>query len=174
MTARARFLGALALAVAYGLVLLASFEVAVQQDSAADLVRHADDARSFLVADLFFPLFYALAVPLAALGFARRSYDGDVPGAIKAALACLPVAGICDWGENLLLLASLDTESPNRVDAAHAVAIPKLIFFAIGTVGVLALLYRALRSRGTGGDPRSVEGPDQQVQHDRQADRRDD
>jgi len=147
MTARSRFFAALAAAVAYGLILLLFFEVDVQQDSAAELVARADDARSFLVADLFFPPIYALLVPLTALAFARQAYGGAEPGWLKAALACLVIAGLCDWGENILLLASLETESPNRVDAAHAIAIPKLAFSGLGALGILALLYRAFRSR---------------------------
>ena len=151
MSARTRFLAAIGAALAFGLILLGFFEVDVQQDSAAELVARADDARSFLVADLFFPPFYALLVPLAALAYARASYGGAVPAWTKAALGCLVIAGLCDWGENILLLASLETESPNRVDAAHAVAIPKLLFFGLGTLGVLALLFRALRTRGRAG-----------------------
>ena len=147
MTARTRFLAAVAAAVAYGVFLLLSFEVDVQQDSAADLVARDDDARSFLVADLFFPPIYGFLVPLAALAFARRSYGGAEPIWVKAAAASLVIAGLCDWGENILLLASLETESPNRVDAAHAIAIPKLVFFGLGTLGMLALLYRAIRER---------------------------
>ena len=151
MTARSRFLAAVAAAVLYGLFLLRFFEVGVQQDSAAEIVARDDDARSFLVADLFFPPIYALLVPLAALAYARVSYEGAVPAWAKAALGCLAIAGLCDWGENILLLASLETESPNRVDAAHAVAVPKLVFFGLGTLGVLALLNRALRTRGSAG-----------------------
>ena len=147
MTARTRFFAAVGAAAAYGLFLLGFFEVGVQQDTAAELVARDDDARSFLVADLFFPPIYALLVPLAALAFARVSYEGAVPVWAKAALGCLAIAGLCDWGENILLLASLGTESPSRVDAAHAVAVPKLVFFGLGTLGVLALLYRALRRR---------------------------
>lgn len=151
MSARTRFIAAVGAAVAYGLFLLLFFEVDVQQDSAAEIVARDDDARSFLVADLFFPPIYAFLVPLAALAYARASYGGAEPAWVKGALASLVIAGLCDWGENLLLLASLDTESPNRVDAAHAVAVPKLIFFAIGTFGVLALLWRALRTRESAG-----------------------
>lgn len=149
MTARTRFIAALGAAAAYGLFLLFLFEVDVQQDSAAELVARDDDARSFLVADLFFPPIYALLVPLAALVYARASYGGAEPAWVKIALGCLVIAGLCDWGENILLLASLETESPNRVDAAHAVAIPKLVFFGVGALGVLALLWRALRTRGS-------------------------
>jgi hypothetical protein len=151
VTARTGFLAAIAAAIACGVFLLLSFEVGVQQDSAAELVSRADDARSFLVADLFFPPIYAFLVPLTALAFARRSYNGAVPTWVKAAAASLVIAGLCDWGENLLLLASLDTESPNRVDAAHAVALPKLVFFGLGTLGALVLLYRALRRREPAG-----------------------
>jgi hypothetical protein len=148
MTARTRFIAAVAAAVAYGLVLLLFFEVSVQQDSAYALVAHADEARSFLVADLFFPPIYAFVVPLTALAFARRTYGGAAPIWAKAALGSLVIAGLCDWGENLLLLSALDTPSLNRVDAAHAIAIPKLIFFGLGTLGVLALLYRGFKTRG--------------------------
>ena len=146
MTARTRFLAAVAAAIAYGLVLLLFFEVGIQEDSAAELVARKDDARSFLVADLLFPPIYAFFVPLAALAYARQAYGGSEPGWVIAAAACLAIAGLCDWGENILLLASLDTESPNRVDAAHAVAIPKLVFFGIGAAGTLVLAARALRS----------------------------
>ena len=145
MTARSRFIAAVAIALAYGVFLLVSFEVGVQQDSAAELVARDDDARSFLVADLLFPLLYGFLVPLAALAFARRSYDGTEPIWVKAAAAFLFLAGLCDWGENILLLASLGTESPNRVDAAHAIALPKLVFFGLGTLGMLALLFRAIK-----------------------------
>ena len=147
MTARTRFFVAVAATVAYGVFLLLAFEVDVQQDTAAELVARADDARSFLVADLFFPLLYALLVPLAALAFARASYGGGGPIWARAAAASLVIGGLCDWGENILLLASLETESPNRVDAAHAIAVPKLVFSGLGALGVLALFYRAIRQR---------------------------
>ena len=159
MNARVRFLAAVGAAFVYGIVLLLFFEVDVQQDTAAELVAHADDARSFLVADLFFPPIYALLVPLAALAFARRSYGGSEPFWLVAAAASLVIAGFCDWGENILLLAALDTESPNRVDAAHAIAIPKLAFFGLGTLGILALLWRAIRERGEPSAPEPADPP---------------
>ena len=103
MSARSRFLAAVAVTVVFGLLLALFFEVGVQSDSAAELVARSDDARRFLVADLFFPPFYAFLVPLASLAYARHSYGGSGPGRLIAAAACLVVGGLCDWGENIPL-----------------------------------------------------------------------
>jgi hypothetical protein len=145
-----RFYVALAATLAYGLFLLTTFDVGVQGDSAAELVAGADEARKFLVADLAFPLFYALLLPLAALSVAGID-DQRAPRWVGACSAALVLGGLCDWAENVLLLASLETESPNRVDAAHAIATPKLIFCVIGAAGMLALLAVLLRRREPAG-----------------------
>jgi hypothetical protein len=141
-----RFAAAVGLTLAYGLFLLIGFDTGVQQDSAAALVAGADEARKFLVVDLAFPLFYAILVPLTALAAMRDEY-GRRPAWVVGAAAALGLAGLFDWIENILLLAALEKESPNRVDAAHAVAVPKLVFFVIGAAGILVLLVRLLRRR---------------------------
>lgn len=150
MSGTLRFHLALAASMAYGLFLLAAFDPGVQTDSAAELVSGSDEAREFLVADLAFPLFYAVLLPLAALS-ASRAADGHAPWWVAACAAALVLGGLCDWAENILLLASLDTESPNRVDAAHAVAVPKLIFCGLGAAGMLVLLATLLRRRARAG-----------------------
>jgi hypothetical protein len=87
-------------------------------------------------------------VPLTAISVSRRE-DGRAPAWVTAGALSLAVAGLCDWAENFLLLASLEKESPNRVDAAHAIAIPKLIFFAIGAAAMIYLLVQIFRRRRT-------------------------
>jgi len=145
--------------LAYGLLLTIAFEPDVQQADAAELVDRADDARAFLIADLFFPLLFGLLVPLALLRFgaslSRREGGGSGPPRwIVAAAASLAVSGIFDWAENALLLSATGSESEGAVDAAHLVAIPKIAFFVVGAALSLLALARAIGVlRGGSGSP---------------------
>jgi hypothetical protein len=134
--------------IAFGLVLLLAFDTDIQQIDAAELVDRAGDARAFLIADLFFPVFYALLSPVAQwrFGAALRANSGGSrpPGWIIAAAALLAAAGLFDWTENVLLLIATGSGSQGTVDAAHAVAVPKTIFFVAGALLALGVLARAV------------------------------
>lgn len=116
--------------LAFGLVLLLAFDSDIQQIDAAELVDRAGDARAFLIADLFFPLFYGLLTAVAQLRFGAAlsrvegAGDGRPPGWIVASAVLLVGAGIFDLAENVLLLTATGSESQGAVDVAHAVAIP--------------------------------------------------
>jgi hypothetical protein len=154
-----------ALTLAYGLLLLSAFDPGVQDVDAAELVERRDDARAFLIADLFFPLIYGVLSPLAQWRFraALRSRDthGRRPAAkwIAAAAILLAAAGLFDLTENVLLLSATSSESRASVDAAHAVAVPKAILFVAGAllaVLVLARAISALRAGRSGPAPEPV------------------
>jgi hypothetical protein len=137
--------GAFVLTLAYGLLLLAAFEPDVQEASARELVARSDDARSFLIADLFFPLIYGVLSPLAQWRFGRALAGGSPPGWIAAAALLLAGAAVCDWTENVLLLSATDRPSEGAVDAAHVVAWPKIVLFVAGALLAIAVLVRAVR-----------------------------
>jgi hypothetical protein len=139
-------IGCLSATVAYGIFLLAAFDPSVQQDGAAELVDRSETAREFLVADLFFPLFYGLLSPLAIWRFGAGADGGPPPGWIAAAAILLGIAAICDLAENVLLLTALDSVSAGAVDAAHLVALPKLACFGAGALLGIAILGKAARS----------------------------
>ena len=138
-------LGAFALTLAYGLLLAAAFEADVQEAGAAELVSRSDDARSFLIADLFFPLIYGVLSPLAQWRFGRALTGGSPPRWIAAAALLLAGAAVCDWTENVLLLTATDRPSEGAVDAAHVVAWPKIVLFVAGAVLAIVVVVRAVR-----------------------------
>jgi hypothetical protein len=136
--------------VAFGLFLLLAFDRDIQSIDAAELVDRAGRARAYLIADLFFPVFYGLFTAVAQLRFGAalsRAEGGDSrpPGWIMASAALLLGAGIFDWAENVLLLIATDSGSQGTVDAAHTVAVPKLSLFYAGAVLALFVLARAIR-----------------------------
>ena len=136
---------AFALTLAYGLLLTLAFEPDVQEIDAAELVERRGDARAFLIADLFFPLIYGLLSPIAQWRFGSALGEGPRPAAwIIAAAALLAGAGIFDLTENALLLSATDSGSQDTVDAAHAVAVPKIVLFVAGALLALAVLARAI------------------------------
>ena len=139
--------------VAYGLLLLLAFEPDVQEAGAAELVRRADEARRFLVADLFFPLIYGVLTPLAQWRFGRELTGGSPPKWVAAAAVLLAAGAVCDLTENALLLSATGSESPGAVDAAHAIAVPKLVLFVAGAALSLAVLGRAAMALRRGAKP---------------------
>ena len=130
--------------IAFGVFLLLVFEPDVQEADAAELVARSDDARAFLIADLFFPLIYGVLSPLAQWRFGRSLTGGSPPVWVAAAAILLVLAALCDLSENALLLSGTDSESPGAVDAAHAIAVPKIAFFVAGAVLSVAVLVRAV------------------------------
>jgi hypothetical protein len=145
--------------LAFGLVLLLGFDSDIQQIDAAELVDRAGDARAYLIADLFFPLFYGLLTAVAQLRFGAalsrvEGGDGRPPALIVTSAGLLVGGGIFDWAENVLLLTATGSGSQGAVDAAHAVAIPKLALSVAGAVLALVILARAIRIlRGTDAEP---------------------
>ena len=140
-------IGAFAGAVVLGIVLLIAFEPDVQQAGAVELVAREDDARSFFVADFVFILLYAVLSPLAIWRFGA-TIEGGPPRWISAAVVILPLAGLVDAIENVLIWSAAGSPSPDTVDAAHSLAIPKVVLFVAGSacaVGALVKAVRALR-----------------------------
>jgi hypothetical protein len=137
--------------LAYGLLLLFAFDTDIQQINAAELVDRSDDARAFLIADLFFPVFYGVLSPFAQLRFGavlssnQDAGDNRPPGWIIATAVLLAGAGLFDWAENVLLLIATGSGSQGTVDAAHAVAIPKTGLFVPGALLALFVLARAIK-----------------------------
>jgi hypothetical protein len=137
--------------LAYGLLLLFAFDTDIQQINAAELADRSDDARAFLIADLFFPVFYGVLSPFAQLRFGavlsshQDAGDNRPPGWIIATAALLAGAGLFDWTENVLLLIATGSGSQGTVDVAHAVAIPKTVFFVSGALLALFVLARAIK-----------------------------
>lgn len=127
-----------------GLALLVFFEPDVQQAGAAELVERRDDARAFFAADYVFILLYAVLSPLAIRRYGSTIAAGP-PWWLTAAVVLLPLAGLADAVENTLLISATDSPSPGTVDAAHLVAIPKLVLFAGGAGCAVAVLVRAIR-----------------------------
>ena len=125
----------------------------MQQDDAAELVARSDDARAFLIADLFFPVLYGILSPLAQLRFGRSLTGGSAPRWVLAGAILLALAAVFDLAENVLLLSATDSPSPDSVDVAHAVAIPKLACFAAGAVLAILVLARAVRELRHGAAP---------------------
>jgi hypothetical protein len=131
-------------AVLLGLALLVFFEPDVQQAEAGELVARKDGARAFFAADYVFILIYALASPLAISRFGAAA-GGPNPWWLTGAVLLLPLAGLVDAAENALLLSGTGSVSPNAVDLAHALAIPKIALFVAGTACSIAVLVRAIR-----------------------------
>jgi uncharacterized membrane protein len=137
--------------VVLGLVLLFAFDTDVQTIDADELVRRKDDARAFFAGDYVFVVLYAVLSPIAIWRFGAALTGGSPPTWIKLSLL-LTAGGVFDAIENALLLSSTGSASQDRVDAAHAVAIPKTIFFVAGAVVSITALVRAVRVLRTSGD----------------------
>jgi hypothetical protein len=130
--------------VVVGILLLIAFEPDVQTMDADELVKNKDDARAFFAGDYVFILLYAVLSPLAYWRFGSALTGGSPPTWIKLTLL-LAAGGVFDAIENALLLSSTGSASQDRVDAAHAVAIPKTILFVAGALFAIAVLVRAIR-----------------------------
>jgi hypothetical protein len=134
--------------VAFGLTLLFAFEPDVQGIDADELVERKGEARAFLIADLFFPVIYGLLSPIAQLRFgaalAAAKGESQSPRWIVASAVLLAGAAVFDLAENVLLLSATGSESQGRVDAAHAVAVPKVVLFVAGALLALLVLARAM------------------------------
>jgi hypothetical protein len=136
---RAGALIAAALAViGYGVLLLAAFDPGVEQLDAAELVERSDDAREFLIADLFFPVVYGALLPLAMWRFTEQRWA-------RVAALLLVAAAPVDWLENVLLLTATDEVSESAVDVAHVASWVNVVLFTAGALPGLVLLYRAVR-----------------------------
>lgn len=132
-------------ALVLGIVLLVFFEPDVQQAEPGELVARKDDARAFFAVDFVFILLYAIASPWAISRFGA-AHDGPNPWWLTAAVILLPLAGLVDATENALLLSSTGSVSPDAVDLAHGLAIPKIALFVAGTACSIAVLARAVRT----------------------------
>jgi uncharacterized membrane protein len=135
----------LAATVALGILLSVAFDVEVQTVDADELVARSDDARAFLIADLFFIGLYAVLLPLAIWRFGAAITGGSPPLWVKAAALLLVGAGLADLTENVLLLTATGSISEGAVDAAHAAAVPKTVLFVAGAALALAVSVRAIR-----------------------------
>jgi len=134
-------------AVAMGIALLVLFEPDVQRDNATELLFRKDDARDFFIGDFAFVLLYAVLSPIAIWRFAQVA-DPRWRRGLTGAVVLLPMAGLVDATENVLLWSSVGEFSPDAVHTAHALAYPKFALFAAGAAfGVYALVkaIRALR-----------------------------
>lgn len=140
---------AFAATVVAGLVLLAFFEPDVQQDDAGELLARKDDARAFLVADFFFIALYAVVSPLAQRRFIAALGDQAARWMVLAPVL-LALGGAFDALENVLLLFATGELRDGTVDAAHAVAVPKVVFFIGGALAAIALLVRAVKALRAG------------------------
>ena len=141
-----RVLGLLVATIALGVVLLLFFEPDVQTVDARELVREQDDARAFLIADYGFIALYALLSPLVQRRFGAALGGAGLGRWLRWAPLALVAAGAADAVENALLLSATDARSESAVDAAHAVAIPKVVFFIAGALLSLAVLARAIQT----------------------------
>ncbi len=130
--------------VVLGILLLIAFDSNVQTIDADELVRRKDDARAFFAGDYVFVVLYAVLSPIAYWRFGAALTGGSPPTWIKLTLL-LAAGGVFDATENALLLSSTGSASQGRVDAAHAVAIPKTVFFVAGAVFAIAAVLRAVR-----------------------------
>ena len=135
---------AFAAAVAMAVLLAVLFDVEVQRIEAGELAERESDARAFFIADFVFICVYALLLPIAIWRFGAAV--GDDPGwALIGAVVLLPLAGLVDAIENTLLWSAAGSFSPETVDAAHALAIPKIALFLAGAAFAIAMLGRAVR-----------------------------
>jgi hypothetical protein len=131
--------------VALGIVLLLAFEPDVQTIDADELVDRSGDARAFLIADFVFIVLYAVLSPLAIRRFGEALGAGRSPAWIRVGALALLGAGLFDAIENTLLLIATDSASQGTVDAAHAVAVPKIALFAAGALLAILAVARAIR-----------------------------
>ena len=144
-------LALLAATLAVGIALLVLFDPDVQTVDAAQLVERRGDARAFLVADYVFVALYAILSPIALWRFGAAVGGGAAPAWIVAAALVLAAAGVVDAVENTLLAVATGGESQDTVDAAHALAVPKVALFSAGALLALAVNLRALRALRGGG-----------------------
>jgi hypothetical protein len=128
----------------YGLLLLAAFEPDVQTVAADVLVERRDDARAFLIADFVFIALYAILSPLAQRRFGRSLGAPFWPAMVAPWI--LAAAGVVDAVENVLLLSATDAVSEDAVRVAHALEIPKVILFVLGTLLSVLVLVRAVKT----------------------------
>ena len=130
--------------VVVGIALLVAFVPDVQTMDADELVANKDDARAFFAGDYVFVVLYAVLSPIAYWRFGAALTGGSPPTWIKLTLL-LAAGGVFDAIENALLLSSTGSASQDRVDAAHAVAIPKTVLFVAGALFAIATVVRAVR-----------------------------
>jgi hypothetical protein len=142
-------LGLFAASLVMGMVLLVAFDPSVQQDSASEIVTRSDDARAFLIADYVFIALYALASPIALWRFGSVLEPGRPPWIVAAALLLL-AAGAVDATENALLLSATGSVSPDTVDTAHSLRVPKLALSGAGLVLTIVANVKALQVVTTG------------------------
>jgi hypothetical protein len=128
-----------------GIVLLVAFDPDVQTINAYELAVRKGDAHAFLTGDYCFVALYALLTPIAIWRFGSALSGGRPPLWVMLAAVLLIGAGVFDLAENTLLWSAADIVSSRRVDAAHAVAIPKTVLFVGGALLALAVDYRAVR-----------------------------
>ena len=139
----------LAATIAVGVLLLVLFEPEVQTVDAEELVARRDDARSFLIADYVFVVLYGVLSPLAiwrfgtSAGAASRAW-------VRLPVLLLPAAGLVDAVENGLLLSATGSVSSGRVDAAHALEVPKVVLFVAATAFALVANVQAVRALRAG------------------------
>ena len=84
-------------------------------------------------------------MPLALWRFGAALEGGRPPLWILIAVGLLVLCGLVDVGENSLLYSATDSVSPDSVDDAHALALPKLALFGGGLVLTIVAAVRALR-----------------------------
>ena len=129
---------AFAASLVMGLVLIVAFDADVQTIDAGELVERKDDARAFLIADYLFIVLYAIVSPIAQRRFGPTGW-------LRWAPFLLAAAGVVDAAENTLLLTATDSISEDTVDAAHALALPKVVLFVAGALLAVGILVRAIR-----------------------------
>jgi hypothetical protein len=129
--------------VVLGIVLLVAFEPEIQDIGADELVARNDDARAFLIADYVFVVTYAVLSSIAIWRFGAALTGGSPPAWIKIAAALLLAAGLVDATENTLLLSATGSVSEGAVDAAHALAVPKVTLFVAGAALAIVVNVRA-------------------------------
>ena len=142
-----------ALTLALGIVLLIAFDPDVQTIDADELADRSDDARAFLAGDFLFVALYAVLSPIAIWRFGSTLGAGSPPRWMIVAVLLLVAAGAVDATENTLLLSSTGSVSTGRVDAAHALAIPKITLFVVGALLAIAAQVRAVQVLRSTGHP---------------------
>ena len=137
--------GIFLLSLAVGVTLLLAFEPEVQTVGPGELVERRAAARAFLLADFLFVALYAAVSSVAYWRFGAALSAGRPPPWVIAAAVLLAGAGCFDAAENVLLLSATDSASPDTVDVAHALALPKIALFVGGTLLAILLQVRAVR-----------------------------
>src|SRR5687767_5366479 len=142
--------------LAMGVVLVVAFEPDVQGVSAQELVERKDDARAFFAGDYVFVFLYAILSPVVIWRYGSALGDGVPPFWIELAAGLLLAAGLVDLAENTLLVTSTGSVNDGRVDAGHALEIPKVILFSLGALMALAVnVHAAMTLRGHRADAAS-------------------